>query len=1102
MVGKKMGIVVQIRLLGAFDVSVGGEVVPERAWRLRKAKSLVKLLALAPEHRVHREGATELLWPERTREAAANNFHQALYVARRALEVAGAEASAVLPLRDDMLVLFPDGRVEVDIDVFEAAVARARETGELSDYRAALGLYGGELLPEDRYEGWAVGRREALSEAHLGLLLELSARLDEDEDAPAAIEVLERAVVIDPLHEEVHRALMRLFAAGGRRQQALEQYHQLREALSRDLEAEPDPQTARLYRALLRGEVDPDPPERKPRAQRARARDGRVAEPARHNLPVALTSFIGRERELREVVRLLDRNRLLTLTGAGGSGKTRLGLEAATARASVRREGVWLVELAGLGDPELVAAATASALGLTLPSQRPALEGLSAQLAQWRVLLILDNCEHLISACAVMAGHLLGACPGLHILATSREPLRVPGEVTWRVPSLTLPARGGSVKPSELASCESVRLFCERAGDVESDFALREDNAGAVAEICLRLDGMPLALELAAARVGALSPAQIAARLGDCLAVLTAGSRSALDRQQTLRATLSWSHALLTTSERALFRRLGVFAGTFALEAAEEVVAGEGVEERQVADLLAQLVDKSLVVAEDDSDGYRYRLLEPMRQYACELLVEADETTILEARHHAFYLELARAADPERAVGGPILASGRLEADHDNLRAALGWALGHEPEQALRLAVHMGPMWMAGSHFQEGSRWLHAALAAAPAPTERRAEALRTACGLELRLGRGGGVSELGTERLAIFRALGDRCAVAHALDEVGVYEYMAGRYDRAERLYAESLALAEELDDRKVAAAVLHSVNVLAQCRGDFAGAREALMESLARLREVPAEDAEAFFRVHTVGLFVAGEGPGGAPRMYFEETAQFFRRVDARRAIGYVLAELGDVARAQGLAEPARERLTESLAHFREARDAMGTAFALNRLGNLAGVLGEHELGREWLEEGLALRHELGDRRGVGMTLSNLGVLAARAGDLERGRSLIGDALALFEETDDAPGQAGMRLNLGNIAADAGEPERARELLEASRRMAEPQNLFRAAGWVTLRLAELAIADGDAGRAARLLDAALERLRPLGDRWGVARCLELDQAIAKRSLSPARQG
>jgi tetratricopeptide (TPR) repeat protein len=390
---------------------------------------------------------------------------------------------------------------------------------------------------------------------------------------------------------------------------------------------------------------------------------------------------------------------------------------------------------------------------------------------------------------------------------------------------------------------------------------------------------------------------------------------------------------------------------------------------------------------------------------------------------------------------------------------------------------------------------------AAPAPTELRAEALRAACGLEIRLGRTGGLSELGTERVAIFRGLGDRRAVAHALDEVGVYEYMAGRYDRAELLYAQSRALGEELGDRKVLAAVRHSEGVLAQCRGDFPDAREALLDSLTRLREMPADDHDRFFRVHTVGLFVAGDGPSGAPRMWLEETVQFFRRVDAWRAVGYVLAALGDVARAQGLSEPARERLNESLAHFRDARDPMGTAFALNRLGTLAGATGQPELGRSWLEEALALRRELGDRRGVGMTLGNLGVLAARAGELERGRSMIGQALALFEATDDAPGQMGMRLNLGNLAADAGDHAAARTLLQASRTMAASQRLFRSAGWATLSLAELAIADGDVERAAELLDAALEHLRALGDQGGVARGLALGEAAAKRSLSPTRE-
>src|SRR4051794_287195 len=613
----------QIRLFGAFEARVGDEVVPEGAWRLRKGKSLLKLLALAPDRRVHRDRATELLWPDRAAESAANNFHQALYVARRALEVAGAEAAGVLPLRDDMLLLYPEGRVDVDVDTFEAAATRAHESGALDDFRAALELHAGELLPEDRYEAWVADRREALNERHLGLLLEFSARLMESGDSRAAIEVLEQAVVIDPLHEAAHRALMRLFAATGRRQQALAQYHRLRGALRRALEAEPDPQTAELYRALLRGEVDVEASEQE--LSRPEQRPSRPAPPQRrrHNLPIALTSFVGRARELAEVARLLDRNRLVTLTGAGGSGKTRLSLEAGRARVRGCRDGVWLVELAGLADPALVPGAAASALGLTLPSQRPDLEELSAQLAGWEALLLLDNCEHLVAACAPLAEQLLATCPGLRILATSREPLRVPGEVTWRVPSLALPPGEASVKPEELASYESVRLFCERAADVAASFALDDGNAEAVAQIGVRLDGMPLALELAAARAGSLSPAQIAERLGDSLAVLTAGSRAALDRQQTLRATLNWSHELLTPEERVQFRRLAVFAGGFSLAAAEAVTSDGEIAEHEVADLLARLVDKSLGVADEGPGGYRYRLLESMRQYGSERLRQA-----------------------------------------------------------------------------------------------------------------------------------------------------------------------------------------------------------------------------------------------------------------------------------------------------------------------------------------------------------------------------------------------------------------------------------------------------------------------------------------------
>src|SRR3954470_20364567 len=766
---------VQIRLFGAFAVRVGDETVPEGAWRLRKGKSLVKLLALEPERRIHRDKATELLWPDRASEAAANNFHQALYVARRALETAGADASKALPLRDDMLALYPNGHAEIDIDAFEEAAAKARESGELRDYRHAIGLYGGELLPEDRFEAWAASRRDALNETHLALLLELADLLTSAGDSAQAIEVLEQAVVLDPLHEAAQRALMQHFAKAGRRQGALAQYHRLRAALRRELEADPDPQTTQLYRTLLRGaheEAEPAPP--------PTARPPEPRRTPRHNLPIALTSFVGRERELREVHGLLERNRLVTLTGAGGSGKTRLALESAREHAGAWPDGVWLVELAGLTDPALVPEATAAALGLTLSSKLPDCEELSAHIGDSETLLILDNCEHLIAACAVLVDQLLARSANLRALATSREPLRVPGEVTWRVPSLTLPSDGDGSHPVELAESESVRLFCERAYDVNSSFSLNDDNAAAIGEICLRLDGMPLALELAAARVGALSPAQIVERLGDSLAVLTAGSRSALDRQQTLRATLSWSHDLLTEAERTQFRRLGVFAGAFALEGAEAVTSGAEVAPQEIADLLARLVDKSLVAADETAGGYRYRLLEPVRQYARELLAAAGEEAALEEAHYDHYLGLARAADPECAPAGVTVHPEQLEIDHDNLRAALAWALRHDPQKALALAVYMWPMWLAGSHYQEGSRLLESALTAAPEPTALRTEALRARCGLDIRLGRTSDLPKLGRERVAIFRTLGDRHEIAHALDELGVYEYMTGDYERA----------------------------------------------------------------------------------------------------------------------------------------------------------------------------------------------------------------------------------------------------------------------------------------------------------------------------------
>ena len=455
-----------------------------------------------------------------------------------------------------------------------------------------------------------------------------------------------------------------------------------------------------------------------------------VATPAgvKDGLRPEQTSFVGRRRELAEIGQALGRTRLLTLTGPGGAGKTRLAYEAAARLADSYPDGVQVVELASLSRPELVPQTVASVLDVPLPETGTAEVALARQLAERRLLLVLDNCEHLLDACARLAAALLRACPDVVVLATSREPLRVGGEVTWRMPSLALPDLRALPPLARLAELESVRLFVERARDAAPGFVLDATTAPAVAEICVRLDGMPLALELAAARTSALAPAQIAARLDDALRVLGRGSRTAVTRQQTLHATLAWSHDLLDEDERALFRRLAVFAGSMSLEAVEQVCGGDGLD---VVDLLSRLVDKSLVQAEHADGTARYRLLETIRQFADQRLGDAGERAARVRAHRDWYVAFAAAHDPERAVGVVNDTPQALDVEHDNLRAALASGLADDPAEALQLAVSLWRFWLARGHFAEGSRWLEATLAAAPERTPLRARALLAAAAMQ-----------------------------------------------------------------------------------------------------------------------------------------------------------------------------------------------------------------------------------------------------------------------------------------------------------------------------------------------------------------------------------
>jgi predicted ATPase/DNA-binding SARP family transcriptional activator len=1047
------GLELHIDLLGGFRVAAGDRAVDEAAWRLRSARGVVKLLALAPEHSLHREQVIEALWSNRDRDAASNNLRQALFVARRAFDSCGEDGRRRLLLSRDVLTLAQE-RLRIDVEAFEAAAAMAEDAPSVDRYKWAVEFYGGELLPEDRFEEWAAGRRAALRERHLGLLVELARLCAEAGDHAAASAALQQALLEEPLHERAHRELMRIFALTGRRQRALAQFHLLRESLRREFEDEPDEETRRLYQDILTRS-----PETANVVESAARRTDR---PARRegNLPLQLTSFVGRERELGEVIGLCRRHRFLTLTGPGGSGKTRLALEAAAAVGRDIPDGVWLVELAGLSDATLVPTAVAGALGAESRSARPSETAVASHVGDRQLLVVLDNCEHVVSACARLAGQLLTACPGLRVLATSREPLHMAGEVVWRVPSLSRP--------------EAARLFIERASGVSSSFAMSDENAAAVAEVCRRVDGIPLAIELAAARVAVLAPAQIADRLRTSLTVLGAGGRGGLTRQQTLTATLDWSHELLGDDERRLFRRLGVFAGSCDLSAVEAVCGGE-------LDVLGRLVDKSLVSMEEQAGAARYRLLDTVRHYARERLAGTGEREWMEAHHREHYLELAEELEP--VVDGSD-ARRRLGREADELRLALRTALRTEPDAALRLAAALWRFWHDRGDRTEGARWLEQALSAAPAPSSVRARALHGLSVMALRTSDHRRALDAAREAVDFFRGSGDQRSLAEELHHMGTMAWVFSDYDGAERWCEESRAIAEQTAEPAIFASVVHTLGVIAASRQDTATGRGLLRRSVELLRAL-AEDGEPLLLPVALGYGRARGWRGRPSRLFLEQTFVTARRVRPAGAVAYVLCDLAAAERDADNLPAARGLLEESLARFRRLGDDLGAAQALAQLGNLLSAAGEHEAARELHEESLAIREAANDARAIGLSLLAIAVAAAQAEDPDRARASAQRARTLFARTDDGPGHAAAVMQLGYLAADAGCLREARDLQEQS--LALWGAFVPNTGWRPAILLELATLDAALGEPERVpgrLRQASAIFAHIGDRAGLAYC------------------
>jgi predicted ATPase/DNA-binding SARP family transcriptional activator/Tfp pilus assembly protein PilF len=1174
MEGQIVNIPWTIQLFGVLCACSGSERITHFA--THKTASLLAYLAYHRQQSHPREVLIELLWPGCEPAAGRNRLNTLLSFLRRLLEPPGTSSGTVLQADHTHVRLHPD-LLTTDVVALEGLLRLAAQAPEgeerLSWLEQSIALYREGLLP-GFYEEWVLQEQQRWSTRYVEALHELAWNLEQTGALEAALEAVGKVVEVDAYREPSYRLQMRLYAALGQPVAAQQTYQALERLLQEELGVAPSVATRQLAeqirrdpQALVRGRQTEAPT---PRGAGSHGVPSRLATealtssavPAQSklervpHLPVTLNRFFGREEQTQQLHDWLTNSdlRLITLTGPGGAGKTRLAVEVARHVAAAFAGRVWFVDLASLQDGRLLPFTLAHTLQVTLSAHSDPLEQVVHKLQEGPSLLLLDNFEHLLRVGAspskseravrgesvLLVRLLLEQVGQLKCLVTSRQPLHLGGEQELSVPVLAVPS--SSDTPERLLGYAGVALYVDRAKAVRPEFALTQNNAEAVAGLCHRLEGMPLAIEMAAGWARTLSPGKMLERLERQLELLVSRRRDLPARQQSMRATLEWSYDLLGSDLRVCFARLSVFRGSFSVEAVEAVCGSGSV------GYLSELQECSLALGEESGEAVRYRMLESIREYGGEKLTESGERAGVEQLHAAYFLALAEEADSHLTGAEQGIWLERLDAEHDNLRAALAWSLeGPEgrrqkaegrkqevpdgqrdadsqelptaycllpSELGLRLCGALQRFWWTRGHLKEGWAWSTAMLEAEGARGRTMAQA-------KVRIGAGRMAGPLGDyasarayheQSLSIYREIGDRSGIANALGNLGDVVYSQGDYVSARTYYEEGLSIYQEIGDRSGIAAALNALGLVAGSQGDYASARTYYEQSLSIYREIGNRQSIAT-SLQGLGAVAYVQNEYAAARTYNEQSLAIYREIGDQDGIARSQGNLGDVAYSQGDCVSARTYYEECLSIYRGIGNRLSIAASLNALGVVANDQNEYAAARTYHEQSLSIAREIGNRHEIARSQGNLGNVAHSQDDYASARTYFEESLAIYREIGNRHGIAASLMSMGTVARDQGNYASARTYYEQSlsiyREIGNRQSIAESLQGVALLACREACAVlADTTQASETVEVGLRRAVRL---WGAAQALReqigaplspTEQAKQDREFAAARDG